>query len=74
MFDLLDYKTLSQLDNVSPAILQTSKNAQSRLPKLIAAEQQKEQAEVMGKLKDLGNTVLGQCRRSPPTSALCFGG
>lgn len=38
--------------------IETSK-ALLRLPPSIATKQQKEKDEVLGKLKDLGNTVLG---------------
>lgn len=56
----LDWNALYEHPHVSPALLAAARAAKTRLPPLIAEQQQKEQAEVMGKLKDLGNTVLGE--------------
>ncbi|KAK4057811.1 hypothetical protein OIO90_001030 [Microbotryomycetes sp. JL221] len=57
---LEDYKTLEKLEDVTPAQRSAIKAAQTRLPPLIAEQQEKEKDEVLGKLKDLGNTVLGK--------------
>ncbi|GAA6063969.1 hypothetical protein JCM10212_004779 [Sporobolomyces blumeae] len=55
-----DYNTLSALPDVTPEIARQAKLAQARLPKAIEVQQQKEKDEVLSKLKDLGNTVLGK--------------
>ncbi|SCZ98515.1 BZ3500_MvSof-1268-A1-R1_Chr7-1g09185 [Microbotryum saponariae] len=57
---LEDYTALSALPDLSPSFKQQIKSAQTRLTPLAKAQQEKEQAEMMGKLKDLGNTVLGK--------------
>ncbi|SCV70959.1 BQ2448_3721 [Microbotryum intermedium] len=57
---LEDYTALSTLPDLSPSVKQQIKSAQARLTPLAKAQQDKEQAEMMGKLKDLGNTVLGK--------------
>lgn len=54
-----DYNTLATLPGTSSLLDKTIMQAQKRLPTLITAQQTKEKDEVLGKLKDLGNTVLG---------------
>lgn len=55
----LDYKLLLELlPPGSPELMQTRKILQSLEPRARAA-QEKETAEMMGKLKGLGNTILG---------------
>ena len=41
-------------------IAKASRAAQARLPPLIDKQKEKETAEMMGKLKDLGNMFLGE--------------
>ncbi|KAM0746446.1 hypothetical protein T439DRAFT_329882 [Meredithblackwellia eburnea MCA 4105] len=59
---LSDHKTILTLPSsvVPLPISQSATQALKRLPPLIEVQQQKEKDEVMGKLKDLGNTVLGK--------------
>ncbi|KAJ8294678.1 Tetratricopeptide repeat protein 1 [Rhodotorula toruloides] len=57
---LADFNKLATLPDVSPLLADQSKAAQRRLPEKIRAEQDKEKDEVIGKLKDLGNTLLGK--------------
>ena len=56
---LLDFNHLATLPNLTPLLAQQIKLAQARIPKAIEIQQQKEKDEVLGKLKNLGNTVLG---------------
>ncbi|KYQ92039.1 hypothetical protein DLAC_06870 [Tieghemostelium lacteum] len=53
---LEDYKSILQLDPKHGQSLQ----AQYSLPPKIKVKQDKEREEMMGKLKDLGNTILGK--------------
>ncbi|GAA5919456.1 hypothetical protein JCM1841_002404 [Sporobolomyces salmonicolor] len=55
-----DWNKLATLPGITPLLAQQVKQAQQRLPKLITVQQEKEKDEVLGKLKDLGNTVLGK--------------
>ncbi|KAL8290073.1 hypothetical protein RQP46_003012 [Phenoliferia psychrophenolica] len=57
---LSDYKTLSTLPGITPLVAKSVKLAETRLPPLIAVQQDKEKDEVLAKLKELGNTVLGK--------------
>ncbi|GAA5906477.1 hypothetical protein JCM6882_004446 [Rhodosporidiobolus microsporus] len=57
---LEDFNKLSTLSDISPLLAQQIKQAKQRIPKKIEVQQQKEKDEVLGKLKDLGNTVLGK--------------
>lgn len=56
-----DFNRLSSLPptDTTPLLRQQIAEAKRRLPKKIEEQQQKEKDEVLGKLKDLGNTVLG---------------
>lgn len=55
----IDIKTLEALPDLPAHLRPTFRTSKPRLEKAVAEAQAKEQAEVMGKLKDLGNTVLG---------------
>ena len=59
-----DYETLDSLSSttstVPPTMRKTISDSLRRLPPMIAEQQEKEKDEVLSKLKDLGNTVLGQ--------------
>ncbi|KAK4699503.1 hypothetical protein P7C70_g6756, partial [Phenoliferia sp. Uapishka_3] len=55
-----DQKTLSTLPGITPLVAKSSKEALASLPPKIAEAQEREKDEVMGKLKDLGNSVLGK--------------
>ncbi|GAA5866677.1 hypothetical protein JCM8547_002720 [Rhodosporidiobolus lusitaniae] len=57
---LVDFNKLSALPSLSPLLVSQIKDAQKRLPKKIEVQQQKEKDEVLGKMKDLGNMVLGK--------------
>ena len=57
---MLDYDKLATLPDLTPLLARQVKQAQTRIPGAIEKQQQKEKDEVMGKLKDLGNTVLGE--------------
>ena len=58
MFQFVDYRTLSQIPELSPLDWKTVNNAlRSIAPRLEAAKQQ-EMGDMMGKLKDLGNGLL----------------
>ncbi|GAA5848744.1 hypothetical protein JCM3766R1_006587 [Sporobolomyces carnicolor] len=57
---LEDFNHLATLPNLTPLLAQQIKLAQARIPKAIKIQQQKEKDEVLGKLKNLGNTVLGK--------------
>lgn len=54
-----DFNKLANLPGNSPILVKQIKVAQARLPKKIEDQQAKEKDEVVGKLKDLGNMVLG---------------
>ncbi|ORY78844.1 hypothetical protein BCR35DRAFT_304839 [Leucosporidium creatinivorum] len=57
---LEDLKTLEVLPDLPSHLRSTIRTTKPRLEKAVAEAQAREQAEVMGKLKDLGNTVLGK--------------
>ncbi|TNY18824.1 hypothetical protein DMC30DRAFT_418483 [Rhodotorula diobovata] len=57
---LEDFNKLSTLSGNSSLLDKQIKLAQARLPKKIEVQQAKEKDEVVGKLKDLGNMVLGK--------------
>ncbi|GAA5975214.1 hypothetical protein JCM5350_000188 [Sporobolomyces pararoseus] len=57
---LEDFNHLATLPDLTPLLSQQIKLAQSRIPKAIDIQQQKEKDEVLDKLKNLGNTVLGK--------------
>lgn len=65
---LADFNRLATLPDNSPLLADQIRAAQRRLPDKIRAQQEKEKDEVIGKLKDLGNTLLGalNSRRSLP--------
>lgn len=56
---LTDYNTLAGLSGVSSLLANTITQGQKRLPGLITIQQTKEKDEVLGKLKGLGDTILG---------------
>lgn len=56
---IADFNKLAALPDNSPLLADQIKQAQARLPKKIEKQQEKEKEEVVGKLKDLGNMVLG---------------
>ncbi|KAK7741801.1 hypothetical protein SLS53_004865 [Cytospora paraplurivora] len=53
-----DYKTLAKMDNVSPSDRKLVQQQLRTLPARVKAAQEKETAEMWGKLKDLGNGIL----------------
>lgn len=55
-----DFNTLASLPDLPATLRKEIKSAQARLPSLISERSEKEKAEMMAKLKDLGNTVLGR--------------
>ena len=55
-----DWNTLETLSTTPPSLAPQIKAAQRRLPEQIKVQQEKEKDEVLGKLKDLGNMVLGK--------------
>ncbi|BGP15429.1 hypothetical protein JCM10213_005070 [Rhodosporidiobolus nylandii] len=57
---LEDFTALSSHAGLSPLLATQIKLARQRLPRKIEVQQEKEKEEVMGKLKDLGNMVLGK--------------
>ncbi|GAA5829868.1 hypothetical protein JCM11251_007914 [Rhodosporidiobolus azoricus] len=57
---LEDFDKIATLPDINPLLAKQIKEAQQRIPKKIEVQQQKEKDEVLGKLKDLGNTVLGK--------------
>ncbi|GAA6056880.1 hypothetical protein JCM3770_005126 [Rhodotorula araucariae] len=57
---LEDFNKLAALPGNSPLLAQQIKQAQARLPGKIEMQQAKEKEEVVDKLKDLGNMVLGK--------------
>ncbi|KAI8384223.1 uncharacterized protein BYT42DRAFT_511625 [Radiomyces spectabilis] len=56
---LEDYKRLSTLD-IDTYTRRECDRAKARLPPIIKVQMEKEKEEMMGKLKDLGNTILGK--------------
>ncbi|KAL1919429.1 uncharacterized protein VTP21DRAFT_2122 [Calcarisporiella thermophila] len=59
MAALEDYKKLKEISDI-PSHQQTCLQAIQRLPPRIQVQQEKEKQEMLGKLKDLGNTILGK--------------
>jgi len=57
---LEDWKKLLDLAPTDTLIMNSAKSAQKRLPPRMEERKTQETAEMMGKLKDLGNTVLGK--------------
>ncbi|CAG8511200.1 10715_t:CDS:2 [Acaulospora colombiana] len=61
---LEDYKTLqstpSHQSELDPSTRNSINSSIQRLPSIIAQQQEKEKNEMLGKLKDFGNTVLGK--------------
>lgn len=55
-----DWNKLDALSTTPPSLSPQIKAAQRRLPEQIKVQQEKEKDEVLGKLKDLGNMVLGK--------------
>ncbi|GAA5865399.1 hypothetical protein JCM3774_005624 [Rhodotorula dairenensis] len=55
-----DWNKLATLSATPAALAPQIKAAQQRLPEQIKVQQEKEKDEVLGKLKDLGNMVLGK--------------
>ncbi|GAA6012685.1 hypothetical protein JCM8202_003412 [Rhodotorula sphaerocarpa] len=55
-----DWNKLETLPEAPPSLGAQIKAAQRRLPEQIKVQQEKEKEEVLGKLKDLGNMVLGK--------------
>ncbi|KAG0147431.1 hypothetical protein CROQUDRAFT_76639 [Cronartium quercuum f. sp. fusiforme G11] len=55
-----DYNTLAQLPDLPVGLTREVRLAQARLPSLVAERSEAEKAEMMAKLKNLGNTVLGK--------------
>lgn len=54
----LDYKELSQMKNLSAGDMKIVRQQLIQLPPRTKAAQEKEMAEMMGKLKSLGNGIL----------------
>ncbi|BGP24007.1 TPR domain containing protein [Rhodotorula toruloides] len=57
---LTDYDKLATLPDISPLLADQIRAAQHRLPDKVRAQEEKEKDEAIGKLKDLGNTLLGK--------------
>ncbi|KAI9028100.1 hypothetical protein CLU79DRAFT_737717 [Phycomyces nitens] len=57
---LEDYKALSKMAGLDAYTRKECSRAQRTLPDVIKAQMEKEKDEMMGKLKDLGNTLLGK--------------
>ncbi|KAA1075452.1 hypothetical protein PGTUg99_008772 [Puccinia graminis f. sp. tritici] len=55
-----DYNAISKLPDLPPTLLKEVKASQSRLPPRIARRAEADKTEMMAKLKDLGNSVLGK--------------
>jgi hypothetical protein len=56
----LDYNAMSKLPDLPLTLLKEIKASQIRLPPLIAQRAEADKTEMMAKLKDLGNSVLGK--------------
>ncbi|KAI9268020.1 hypothetical protein BDA99DRAFT_558206 [Phascolomyces articulosus] len=57
---LKDYDTLNEQGGLDPYTRRECARAKQRLPSMIKEQMEKEKEEMMGKLKDLGNTLLGK--------------
>ncbi|ORY97501.1 hypothetical protein BCR43DRAFT_545821 [Syncephalastrum racemosum] len=57
---LEDYKKLQAMPGLDAHTKRECERAQQRLPPAIQTQMEKEKEEMMSKLKDLGNTVLGK--------------
>ncbi|KAJ8653694.1 hypothetical protein O0I10_010616 [Lichtheimia ornata] len=57
---LEDYRTLAQQPDLDTHTKNECQRANKRLPPIIKERMEKEKEEMMGKLKDLGNTLLGK--------------
>lgn len=57
---LKDYKSVRELDDITDVTRKECLKAEQRLPAIIKDLGEKEKEEMMGKLKDLGNTLLGK--------------
>ncbi|OAD78546.1 hypothetical protein PHYBLDRAFT_107422, partial [Phycomyces blakesleeanus NRRL 1555(-)] len=57
---LEDYKTLVKTPNLDAYTRKECTRAERTLPDIIKVQMEKEKDEMMGKLKDLGNTLLGK--------------
>ncbi|CAO3655367.1 unnamed protein product [Mucor hiemalis] len=57
---LEDYKSLKQLNTVDAYTLRECQRAERELPTKIKDKMEKEKEEMIGKLKDLGNSLLGK--------------
>jgi hypothetical protein len=57
---LKDYQAVRELDDLNDFTRKECLKAEQRLPSQIKELAEKEKEEMMGKLKDLGNTLLGK--------------
>lgn len=57
---LEDYRKLAKQPDLDVYTKRECARAETRLPPLIKLQMEKEKEEMMGKLKDLGNTLLGK--------------
>lgn len=57
---LEDYRTLAKQPDLDTHTKNECQRANKRLPPIIKEKMEKEKEEMMGKLKDLGNTLLGK--------------
>jgi tetratricopeptide (TPR) repeat protein len=57
---LQDYQAVRELDDITQVTRRECQKAEQRLPAQIKEKGDKEKEEMMGKLKDLGNTLLGK--------------
>ncbi|GAB5586808.1 Cytochrome c oxidase subunit 1 [Umbelopsis nana] len=57
---LKDYQGVREMDDITDITRRECLKAEQRLPSIIKAQGEKEKEEMMGKLKDLGNTLLGK--------------
>ncbi|KAG2185040.1 hypothetical protein INT43_000953, partial [Umbelopsis isabellina] len=57
---LQDYQAVRELDDITEVTRRECLKAEQRLPAEIKEKGEREKEEMMGKLKDLGNTLLGK--------------
>ncbi|KAI8580065.1 hypothetical protein K450DRAFT_239221 [Umbelopsis ramanniana AG] len=57
---LKDYQSVRELPDITDFTRKECLKAEQRLPSMIKDQGEKEKEEMMGKLKDLGNTLLGK--------------